>query len=377
MSLDELRARIDAIDDGILELLAKRAEVAIAVADAKRAANAAQFHDPERERRVLTRLQTKGAGRFPREVIRILFREVMSACLSLEEPMKVAFLGPEGAFTQMAARHLFGLAARYRETATIEGVFDAVRAGEVACGVVPFESSTDGSVTLTADALIDGALRIRQEIVLDVVYCLLSQAAGLSGIDRVYAHPQALSHCRVWLARNVPAAQIIQIASPAEAAREALNDPSAAAIGNRGAGELYGLPLLRERIHDRPENATRFIVVSTTDAPPTGADKTSIVFSAQERPGALRRVLAIFDDAAINLTRIESRPSRQKRWDYVFLADLEGHRQEPRVVQALALLGAQCEMVKVLGSYPRAAEPVKELGVPASDVGANVASTVD
>jgi chorismate mutase / prephenate dehydratase len=369
VSLDDLRARIDAIDDGILALLAERAEVAIAVAQAKRAANVTQFHDPERERRVLTRLQAKGAGRFPREAIRILFREVMSACLSLEEPMKVAFLGPEGAFTQMAARHLFGLAARYRETATIEGVFDAVRAGEAACGVVPVESSTEGSVTLTADALIDGDLQIRQEIVLDVVYGLLSQAAGLSGISRVYAHPQALPHCRVWLARNVPAAQIIQIASPAEAARKALGDPSAAAIGNRGAGEIYGLPLLCERIHDRPENATRFIVISKTDAPPTGADRTSIVFSALEQPGALRRVLTIFDDAAINLTRIESRPSRQKRWDYVFLVDLEGHRQELRVVQVLDLLRAQCEMVKVLGSYPRATEPVRGLGEPASGDG--------
>jgi chorismate mutase / prephenate dehydratase len=357
VSLDDLRARIDAIDDGILALLAERAEVAIAVAQAKRAANAAQFHDPERERRVLARLQEKGAGRFPRDAIRILFREVMSACLSLEEPMKVAFLGPEGAFTQMAARHLFGLAARYRETATIDGVFDAVRAGEVACGVVPVESSTEGSVTLTADALINGDLQIRQEIVLDVVYCLLGQAAGLSGISRVYAHPQALSQCRIWLARNVPAAQIIQIASAAEAAREALGDPGAAAIGNRGAGELYGLPVLRERIHDRPDNAaTRFIVISTSDAPPTGADRTSLVFSAQEQPGSLRRVLAIFDDAAINLTRIESRPSRQKRWDYVFLADLDGHRDDPQVAEAIELLRAQCEMVKVLGSYPRAPE---------------------
>ncbi|WP_437621362.1 prephenate dehydratase [Sorangium sp. So ce1151] len=352
-TLDELRVRIDSIDDRILELLAERAEVALEVAHTKRAANATQFHDPERERRVLTRLQAKGAGRFPRDAIRVVFREVMSACLALEEPMKVAFPGTEGAFAEVAARHLFGLAARYRETGTIEGVFDAVRAGEAACGVVPVESSTDGSVTLTADALIESDLQIRQELVLDVAYCLFSKAEGLSGITRVHGHSHALSQCRLWLAKHLPGAQIIQTVSAAAAAHEAVSDPAAAAVGNRGAGELYGLPLLRERIHDRPENATRFIVIAPADAPPTGADKTSLVFSVQEEPGALRRVLAIFDDAAINLTRIESRPSRQKHWDYVFLVDLEGHRSDPRVGEAVERLRARCEMVKVLGSYPR------------------------
>jgi chorismate mutase/prephenate dehydratase len=354
MSLDGHRKRIDAIDDQLLALLDERASVAEEIGTIKRGAGAATLHDPEREERVLGRLAAKGAGRFPRSAIRSVFREVISACLSLEQPVAVAFLGPEGTFAHMAARHLFGLAAHYREATTIDGVFDAVRTGDAAYGVVPVENSTEGSVTTSADALIDGNLLVRQELVLDVSQVLLARAGlNLSSIDRVYSHPQALAQCRVWLAKNIPSAQLVQTTSTSAAAREALGDERGAAIGSKLAAEIYGLETLREGIHDRPENATRFFVLAKKDAPRTGKDKTTIAFSVKDGRGALRNVLGVFDDAGINLTRIESRPSRQKRWDYVFLADLEGHREDETVARAIADLGSQCDMVKVLGSYPR------------------------
>jgi chorismate mutase/prephenate dehydratase len=354
MSLDDHRKRIDAIDDQLLALLGERAAVAEEIGAIKREAGAVTLHDPEREQRVLDRLAKLGAGRFPQGAIRAVFREIISACLSLEQPVAVAFLGPEGTFAHMAARHLFGLAAHYREAATIEGVFDAVRSGDAAYGVVPIENSTEGSVTTSADALIEGDLLVRQELVLDVAHALLGRPGlALPSIERVYSHPQALAQCRLWLAKNVPGAQLVQTTSTAAAAREALADERGAAIASKLAAEIYGLDALREGLHDRPENATRFFVLAKEDAPKTGQDKTTIAFSVKDGRGALRNVLAVFDDAGINLTRIESRPSRQKRWDYVFLVDLEGHREEEAVILALSHLGSRCGMVKVLGSYPR------------------------
>jgi chorismate mutase/prephenate dehydratase len=353
--LAALRERIDAIDDEILTLLERRAGVAEEVAACKRAqaSSAPKFHDPERERRVIDRLYAKGAGRFPRDAIRTVFREVMSACLSLEEPLRVAYLGPEGTFTQLAARRLFGLAARYRETSTIDGVFDAVRAKDAAYGVVPLENSTEGSVTRTTDALLEGDLRIRQELVLDVSQCLLSPLSSLTGVERVYSHPQALAQCRIWLAKNLPRAQLVETPSTAAAVREAMGDDAGAAIGGALASEIYGIPLLRERIQDHAENATRFVVLAVEDAPPTGNDRTTLGFSLHDGRGALRKVLSVFEEAGVNLSRIESRPSKKAQWDYVFLVDLEGHRSDAAVASAIGGIGALCPFVKILGSYPR------------------------
>ena len=354
MSVGEYRKRIDAIDDQLLTLLGERAKVAEEIGVLKRTAGVATLHDPEREEQVLARLMGKGAGGFPPSAIRSVFREVISACLSLEQPVSVSFLGPEGTFSHMAARHLFGLSARYREATTISGVFDAVRAGDASYGVVPIENSTEGSVTPAADALIEGDLLIRQELVLDVAHVLLGRPGlALGTIERVYSHPQALAQCRVWLAKNVPSAQLVQTSSTVAACHEALADERGAAIGSRLAAELLELEAIRDGIHDRPENATRFFVIAKRDAPPTGKDKTTLAFSIKDGRGVLRSVLGVFDDAGINLTRIESRPSRQKRWDYVFLADLEGHREDEAVARAISQLGERCAMVKVLGSYPR------------------------
>lgn len=353
MSLDDLRRRIDGIDDEILALLSKRAEVVTDVARAKQAAHVATY-DPERERQVLARLTAKSDGRFPPEAIRAVYREVMSACLALQEPVRVAFLGPAGTFTHAAARELFGLGARYTEASTIESVFDAVRRAEVGFGVVPIENSTEGSVTHAVDELLSGGVLIRRELVLEVSQCLMTRAAGVTSIQRVYSHPQALAQCRLWLAKNLPGAQLVQSTSTAAAVREAAADEGGAAIGNGLAAEIYGLPVIRERIQDVPENATRFVLLATEDAAPTGNDKTALAFSLRDGRGALRHVLEVFDANDVNLTRIESRPSKQKAWDYVFLADLEGHREDANVKKAVAQLEERCPMVKLLGSYPRA-----------------------
>lgn len=352
MSLDDLRRRIDVIDDQILSLLEQRASVLSDVARSKQA-KGLPLHDPEREREVLERLAGRGAGHFPREAVLAVYREIMSACLALQAPVTVAFLGPEGTFTHIAARRLFGLAARYSEATTIEGVFDAVRRGAAAYGVVPMENSTEGSVTWSADALLEGGVFIRRELVLDVSHCLLGHPRELTAVERVYSHPQALAQCRAWLGRNLATAQLVQTSSTSAAAREAAADPAGAAVGSSLAGELGGLPILRANIQDRAENATRFVMLAREDAPRTGDDKTTLGFALRDEPGALRKALEIFDAAGVNLSRIESRPSRHKAWEYVFLVDLEGHREDAAVARAVALLRAESESVTLLGSYPR------------------------
>lgn len=371
VDLKELRTRIDGIDDRILALLAERARTAERVAKTKRDAGTTVFHDPERERNLLARVTKKGAGTFPKGAIQNVFREVMSGCLSLEKPLHVAYLGPEGTFSQSAAQRLFGLAARYVEAGTIAAVFEAVRSGEVTYGVVPIENMSEGGVTQTADELIAGALAnrparskratrpvaIRQEMILAVDQCLLSNAKSLATIERVYSHPQALGQCRQWLGKNLPHAQLVQTASTSTAAREARSDAHAAAVGSALAAELWGVGVLRQRIQDRTENATRFLVLATNDAPTTGDDKTTLCFSVKDGRGALRRILSIFEDAEVNLTRIESRPSPFTAWQYVFLVDVEGHRQDPHVAKALFAAKRACARLEVLGSYPRIMVP--------------------
>ncbi|WP_394850626.1 prephenate dehydratase [Pendulispora brunnea] len=372
MSIESLRAQIDATDERILELLNERASLAVAIGHAKRAAHTAAnkegaeklLRDPERERAVLDRLSALAKGQFPQHAVRAVFREVMSGCLSLEQPLHVAFLGPEGTFTQMAARYLFGLSAQYREAATIEGVFDAVRTGDAALGVVAIENSTEGSVTLTADLLIEGNVVVREELVLLIEHALLARdSVPFSSVQRVYSHPQALAQCRGWLTKNLPGAQLVQTASTTAAARQALLDTAGAAVASPLAAELHGLTILRERIQDRTENATRFVVLGKEDAPRTGRDRTSLAFSVKDERGALRRVLSAFEEEGVNLSRLESRPSQQKPWDYVFLVDLEGHRTDDNVQRALENLRSACDMVKVLGSYARR-DPIRLTSIP-------------
>jgi chorismate mutase/prephenate dehydratase len=354
--VDDTRRRIDAIDDELLKILNQRAKLVRDVGRKKRD-ESRKMHDPEREQQIYARLEeklekTRGAV-FPVAAVRSVFREVISACLSLEEKISVAYLGPPGTFTHMAAQKSFGMAARCVEAATIPAVFDAVQRGTTTYGVAPIENSTEGGVTHTHDCFLETDVMIRGEIVLEVSQCLLGRRDDLGRIERVYSHPQALAQCREWLAKHLPRAQLIVSLSTSHAAREAAADEASAAIASRLAGDLTGLTVIREGIEDREENATRFVVLAKHDAPRTGNDRTSILFSTRDERGALRGVLEIFDEERINLSRIESRPRRGERWQYVFFTDLEGHRMDTSVVRALTRLEATCDMVRVLGSYPR------------------------
>ncbi|MET0793082.1 MAG: prephenate dehydratase [Polyangiaceae bacterium] len=265
----------------------------------------------------------------------------------------IAFFGLAGSWTHMAARKVFGPTADYCESSTISHVFESVSTGSVEFGVVPIENSTEGGVNQTVDELVRRDLHVQGEVVLEIAQCLVGLASDLSQIQRVASHPQGLAQCRHWLAEHLPQAEQVASLSTTSAAREAAQDPQLAAISSALAGELNGLRLIREGIQDSAENATRFVVIGRSDAPRTGRDKTSLVFSTQHSRGALRQVLEIFDRAGINLTRIESRPAPGRRWEYVFLTDVEGHREDPAIAGALVELEQHCFRVRLLGSYPR------------------------
>jgi chorismate mutase/prephenate dehydratase len=266
----------------------------------------------------------------------------------------IAYFGPQGTFTHAAARSVFGAKAAYLECRTIADVFEALTQRRATHGVAPIENSTEGGVSATLDGLFESDVTISGELVLEISQFLVSNAGDLASIERVYSHPQALAQCKRWLAAHLPRVELVVSASTSAAAREAAVDPAGAAVASRLAAELSGLAILREGIQDRAENATRFVILSHADAPRTGTDKTSLVFSTPHERGALRRVLEVFDAEGLNLTRIESRPARGKRWEYVFFTDLEGHRLDPPVARALSKLKELCATVKVLGSYPRA-----------------------
>ncbi|HEX2569905.1 MAG TPA: prephenate dehydratase [Polyangia bacterium] len=357
--LAALRQEIDSIDDELLACLHRRASLVHDVAAWKRA-HSQPFYVPDRERQVIERLQRASQGPFPAEAVRVVFSEIMSACLSLEERLKVAYLGPEATFTHQASRSRFGLSALYVPAATIAGVFAEVERGRADVGVVPIENSAEGVVSHTLDVFLDSDLVIGQEIVIEVSHCLLTRAGSLEEIEKVYSHPQALGQCRVWLGAHLPGRPLIEVASTALAARLAKDDPTAAAVASELAGRLYDLKVAGSKIQDASPSITRFLVIKRPEpsppaGPPTapsGRDKTSILFGLKEAPGALYRALAPLAEAGITLTRIESRPSRRRAWEYVFFIDVEGHVNEPALKGALERFQTQCSLVKVLGSYP-------------------------
>jgi len=270
----------------------------------------------------------------------------------------VAFMGPRGTFSDLAVQAAFPDQPTL-EVSTIPAVIDSVERRAAEYGIVPIENSTEGGVSATLAALLESSLLIRGELVLSVPLCLAARHFDKARIRRVASHPQPLGQCRRWLGRELPNAELVSMSSTTAAAREAARDDATAAVTSRLGAELYQLALIAENIEDHPDNATRFVIVGHTDAPPSGYDKTSVVFSTAHERGALRRVLAVFDDEGINLTRIESRPAPGRRWEYVFFTDLEGHREDPPVERALSRLALECGTVRVLGSYPRATEPVK------------------
>jgi chorismate mutase/prephenate dehydratase len=352
MDLDDLRCRIDALDDRLLALLNERAALAAQVGAVKARENRA-FFVPSREKAVVARLEAANPGPFPTASLRPVFKEVMSACRSLEQGLRVAFLGPEGTFTHMAMKHQFGLSALGLPVGTVAAVFKEVEQGRADFGVVPIENSTDGAVTHTLDTFLDSPLKISAEIILEVDQCLLARPGlDLTAVERVYSHPQGLGQCRKWLEGNLPRAALVEAPSTAEAARLAREDAGGAAIASELAADLFDLSVLRARIQDVSENATRFLVLGTAQADPTGRDKTSLMVAAKDGPGLLFHLLQPFAEAGLNLTKIESRPSRRKAWENVFFLDVAGHASEPAVASALRTLGPLCENLKVLGSYP-------------------------
>ncbi len=356
--LADLRTRIDAIDEQVLALLNDRARIAAEVGACKRAlAPDAPFHAPSRERQVLARLEALNAGPFPREAIRAVFQEIMSACLSLERPLRVAFLGPEGAFSHQAVKHQFGLSALPLPQRSISAVFHSVEVDQADYGVVPVESATEGVVDPTLDAFLDSALRVVGEILLPLELALLAHHdVEPGGVLRVYAHSESLRHAAAWLAGHLPRASQVVASSAMEAARLAREDPEGAAVAPDVVAKLFDLRVAAEGVQGAGADATRFWVLGRRAPGPTGRDRTSLVVSVKDRPGVLLHVLEPLARRGINLTRIESRPARRRAWEYVFFLDLDGHEGDPQVAEALRDIEQESAGLKLLGSYPKAEE---------------------
>lgn len=360
--LSDLRIAIDALDDQLLALLNRRAALAGEVAARKQAAGAG-YYAPARERAIIDRLQEANPGPFPTTAIRPVFQEVISACLSLEKGVRVAYLGPEATFTHQAVQRHFGTSAVTLPCGSIPSVFTEVERGAADFGVVPVENSNDGVVNHTLDSFLDSTLAITAEIQVPVSQCLLARHGTVEReILRVYSHPQGLGQCKQWLQANLPHTSLVESASTADAARMALADGQGAALASDLAAKLYGLSVLREKVQDAPDNTTRFLVLGRAGspavaAPVAGAEyKTTILLAFADRPGALYHALRPLSDARVNLTKIESRPSRRRAWDYVFFLELDGHAAAPEVAPVLADLASGCVLFKVLGSYRKADE---------------------
>jgi chorismate mutase/prephenate dehydratase len=313
------------------------------------------FYVPSRERQISDRLSTANPGPFPTEAIRSVFQEIFSACLSLEKKVRVAYLGPEGTFSHQAVKRQFGLQAHATPMGSIPAVFDEVERGNADFGVVPVENTTEGIVLHTLDSFMDSDLKISAEIALEVNMCLLARAGtDLQQIERVYSIPIALGQCRRWLATNLPRATLVEARSTADAARQARDDARGAAVGSEMAAKLYDLVVARRKIEDLAHNMTRFLLIGRLQAERTGRDKTSVLLVTKDQPGILYRTLGAFAQRGLNMTKIESRPSRRAPWEYVFFVDIDGHEHDLDVAAALAEVRAACESVKVLGSYPKA-----------------------
>lgn len=353
--LQAIRQRIDALDRELQGLLNERASLAQEVARAKlEAGDDALFYRPEREAQVLRAVKERNEGPLPAEEVARLFREVMSACLALERPMTIAYLGPEGTFSHEAAFKHFGHSMLGSPMAALDEVFREVEAGSADYAVVPVENSTEGAVNYTLDLMLATPLRICGEVELRIHDHLMSRATDLSGIKRVYSHAQSLAQCREWLDSNLATAERIPVSSNAEAARLATEDSEAAAIAGISAAEIYELPVLARTIEDKPDNTTRFLVLGHCEVPPSGEDKTALLVSTRNKPGALSKLLEPLARHGISMSRIESRPSRQGMWDYVFFLEIDGHQTEERVSKALKELESEASLYKILGSFPRA-----------------------
>lgn len=355
MTLDQLREAIDAIDGQLLDLISDRARCAQQVAEVKIREGSTEFYRPEREAQVLRKVMEKNQGPLDNEEMARLFREIMSACLALEKPISVAFLGPEGTFTQEAVVKHFGHSAVCRPMFAIDEVFREVEAGAVNYGVVPVENSTEGVVNHTLDSFIDSSLKICGEVELRIHQnFMVGPNTDPGKITRVYSHPQSLAQCRKWLDANYPNIDRIPVSSNAEAAKRVKGEWNSAAIAGDMAVSLYDLTKLREKIEDRPDNSTRFLVIGNKALQASGDDKTSIMVAMKNEPGALYTLLEPLRAHDIDMTRLESRPSTMGKWNYLFFIDFVGHVSDDNIGKALAQIRERSADLKILGSYPRA-----------------------
>jgi chorismate mutase/prephenate dehydratase len=359
-NLSSIRCQIDKLDTQIQEFITKRAQLADEVAKAKsKEAEAAgeeqpNFYRPKREADILRKVITRNKGPLPDEVLTRIFKEIMSGCLNLQKPLKIAFLGPIGTYTEAAVRKHFGHSVQNIPLQTINEVFREVEAGTVNYGVVPVENSTEGGVNQTLDCLIKTSLKICGEIVLPIHHYLLSKVTTLAKIKRIYSHQQSFAQCRGWLDNQLSTIERITVNSNAEAAQRAANESDSAAIAGKMAAEIYQLQIVASRIEDDINNTTRFAVLGQQTIPSTGIDKTSLLLSSPNKAGALYHLLEPFAANNISMTRIESRPSRQSNWEYVFFVDIEGHITDKPIAKSLHSLEKHTPLIKLLGSYPRA-----------------------
>ncbi|MHB8743500.1 MAG: prephenate dehydratase [Sulfuricaulis sp.] len=352
--IQNLRVKIDSLDEKIQALISARARLAVAVAEIKQQSGNNIFYRPEREAEVLRNVLARDRGPLTEEAMLRLFRELMSACLALESRMRIAFFGPEGTFTQEAALKHFGHSVDTVPLAAIDEVFRDVESGNSHFGVVPVENSTEGAINHTLDMLMTSPLKICGEVNLRIHHHLLGKGNDPNGARRLVSHQQSLAQCREWLDANLPGVERVAVASNAEAARLASEEISTIAIAGDSAARLYGLHMFAANIEDRPDNTTRFLVIGKIETTSSGNDKTSLLLSSRNRPGALQRLLAPLAKNGINMTRIESRPSRQSMWEYVFFVDIDGHEKDRKVAKALADLETEAAFLKRLGSYPKA-----------------------
>jgi chorismate mutase/prephenate dehydratase len=353
--IEKLRQQIDECDRQIIELLGKRAEAALAIGHYKKE-HQLPFYDARRQKLILDRLCKLNQGPFPDRGLRQVFSEIMSACLGLEEPLSIGFLGPEATFTHMAAKELFGSSANCVPYKCISDVFMACEKGWTDYGVVPIENSSIGVVHETLDRFTDTNLIICSEITLSIHHSLMANCA-LEEIKRVYSKPEALLQCRGWLKENLPSVELREEDSTSEGARRASEEPNSAAIASELAARLYNVKILVRGVEDIKDNITRFWVIGRSPSAPTGNDKTSIMFSVKDRPGALYDLLKPFHREKINLTKIESRPTKRRPWEYVFFVDLLGHASQKNIGNVLAEIEEHCEFLKIMGSYPRDDQP--------------------
>ena len=353
--IKDLRVKIDKIDDQLLKLINRRAALAVSIGKEKfKKSQAGHFHVPHREREIIRRLCDANKGPFPDESVEMVFREIFSATLALEKPLKIAFLGPETTFSHQAAIKQFGHSAVLSPFNSIEVIFSEVEQGNCAYGIVPVENSTEGVINLTLDCFVDSPLLICDELKLEVSLCLMSKVKKAEQIEVIYSHPQALAQCRNWLNRHLPGIEQIPTSSTANAAQQATGNKNSAAIAGFLAAEVNHLNVLAEKIQDRADNHTRFLVIGKEKAKKARHNKTAIMFSIKDEAGSLLQALQLFARNKINLTKIQSRPLRHRTWEYLFYLDLEGHIEDQNIARVIDRLRKKSLFMKVLGSFPEA-----------------------